>query len=280
MTLPFQPALGFEAAERASDSGEALVLALDGFEGPLHLLLALARGQKLDLRLISIARLAEQYLGFVETQRRLRFGLAAEYLVMAAWLAYLKSRLLLPRTAAKDEEAPAEELAEALAFRLAKLDAMRRAAEALKARPRAGRDTFGRGAVDALSVRAEPRIEEDLYALMAAYAGARQRPQPAEYRPAQRVEAFPVDAARERLRLLLPHLQRWTALAEIAPASSREGSGPTRASYLASTFSAGLELTKDGALELSQAHGFAELYLRARAAKDGSSGASLQGSPP
>ena len=264
MTLPFQPALDFEAAERATDAGEALVLALDGFEGPLHLLLALARGQKLDLRMISIARLAEQYLAFVETQRRVRFGLAAEYLVMAAWLAYLKSRLLLPKAESRDEEPPAEELAEALAFRLAKLDAMRRAAEALKARPRTGRDTFGRGAAEALTVRAAPRVEEDLYGLMAAYAGARLRPQPAEYRPAQRVEAFPLEAARERLREMLPRLRTWTPLDEVAPEPSCEAPGPTRVSYVASTFSAGLEMTKDGVLDIRQDEAFAALYLRAR----------------
>src|SRR5579875_729593 len=112
MTAAFQPALPFEAVEQAQVAGEALVLALDGFEGPLHLLLGLARNQKLDLRQISIARLAEQYLAFVELQRRRRFGLAAEYLVMAAWLAYLKSRLLLPRTARDGEAPPAEDLAE------------------------------------------------------------------------------------------------------------------------------------------------------------------------
>jgi segregation and condensation protein A len=122
----FQPELDFEASETASEQGEALILALDGFEGPLHLLLALARGQKVDLLQISVAQLAEQFLAFVENQRRRRFALAAEYLVMAAWLAYLKSRLLLPRPRKDDtDEAPAEVLAEALAFRLMKLDAMR-----------------------------------------------------------------------------------------------------------------------------------------------------------
>ena len=266
MTLPFQPALDFEAAEQAGDAGEALVLALDGYEGPLHLLLALARSQKVDLRQISIARLAEQYLAFVETERRRHFGLAAEYLVMAAWLAYLKSRLLLPKPKGQgDEEPPAEEMAEALAFRLAKLDAMRGAAEALKACPQYGRDSFGRGALEAGAVHPAPRPEEDLYALMAAYASGRLRPRPAEYRPPARVEAYALEAARERLRDWLPRLTGWTPLARVAPVV-RDPEGPSRSSYLASTFSAGLEMTKDGALELRQQKAFAELYLRAKPA--------------
>ena len=268
MTLPFQPALDFEAAEQASHAGEAFVLALDGYEGPLHLLLALARGQKVDLLQISIARLAEQYLAFVETQRRLRFGLAAEYLVMAAWLAYLKSRLLLPRPAGRDgEEPPPEELAEALAFRLAKLDAMRGAAEALKAAPQLGRDVFSRGACEDLTVRAAPSLTEDLYDLMRAYAAARLRPLAAQYRPAARVEAYPLEAARERLHQLLPSLRDWTRLEQVAPSACEDvEDGPRQASFLASTFAAGLEMTRDGALELRQAEAFAALYLRAREA--------------
>ena len=267
MTLPFQPALDFEAAEQASHAGEAFVLALDGYEGPLHLLLALARGQKVDLLQISIARLAEQYLAFVETQRRLRFGLAAEYLVMAAWLAYLKSRLLLPRPAARDgEEPPPEELAEALAFRLAKLDAMRGAAEALKAAPQLGRDVFLRGAEDDRTVRAAPGAgREDLYDLMSAYAAARLRPLAAQYRPPARVEAYPLEAARERLHQLLPQLRQWTRLETVAPSAYEDvEDGPRQASFVASTFAAGLEMTRDGALELRQAEAFAALYLRAR----------------
>ncbi len=267
MTAPFQPALDFEAAEQASHSGEALVLALDGYEGPLHLLLALARGQKVDLLQISIARLAEQYLAFVETQRRLRFGLAAEYLVMAAWLAYLKSRLLLPKAQAHGaDEPPPEELAEALAFRLAKLDAMRKAAEALKVAPQLGRDVFGRGAGEDRPVRAASGLQENLYDLMSAYAAARLRPLAAQYHPPARVEAYPLEAARERLHHLLPRLRDWTPLDQVAlDPIGRDEEGPSRASYLASTFSAGLEMTRDGALELRQLQAFAALYLRARA---------------
>ena len=269
MSLPFQPALDFEAADRASDTGDALVLALDGYEGPLHLLLALARGQRVDLLQISIARLAEQYLAFVETQRRLRFGLAAEYLVMAAWLAYLKSRLLLPRTRTREgDEPPPEQLAEALAFRLAKLDAMRQAAAALRAAPQLGRDVFARGAGEADPVHPAVDVREDLYDLMSAYAGARLRPQAVQYQPPARVEAYPIEAARDRLHRLLPRLGDWTSLDAIAPRAQTAG-GASRASCVASTFSAGLEMTRDGMLELRQREAFTALYLRARRAAEG-----------
>ena len=265
MTLPFQPVLDFEAAEQASRSGDALVLALDGYEGPLHLLLALARGQKVDLLQISIARLAEQYLAFVETQRRLRFGLAAEYLVMAAWLAYLKSRLLLPKAQAHGpEEPPAEDLAEALAFRRAKLDAMRAAAGAWKAAPQLGRDVFARGAGEHRTVHAQACLQGDLYDLMSAYAAARLRPLTAQYSPPARVEAYPLEAARERLHQMLPRLRDWTRLEQVAPSVPADVEGPRQASFVASTFAAGLEMTRDGALELRQADAFTKLYLRAR----------------
>ena len=132
----FQPDLDFQAASNAAEDGDALIVDIDGYEGPLHVLLALARTQKVDLLQLSVTRLADQYLKFVKQARRLRFSLAADYLVMAAWLAYLKSRLLLPRSERpRAEEPPAEEVAAQLAFRLAKLDAMRRAVEALRERP-------------------------------------------------------------------------------------------------------------------------------------------------
>ncbi|MGC1301803.1 MAG: ScpA family protein [Caulobacteraceae bacterium] len=262
----FQPALDFEAADAASEQGDALILALDGFEGPLHLLLALARGQKVDLLRISVAQLAEQFLVFVESQRRRRFSLAAEYLVMAAWLAYLKSRLLLPKPRKDDAgEPPAEELAEALAFRLAKLDAMRGAAETLKRLPRLGLEVFGRGDPEARVVQSLGPPQGDLYALISAYADQRVRQTARRYRADARVEAYPLEAARDRLRILLPSLEDWTALDAVAPkVRAGEEEGPSRASYVASTLSAGLEMVKDGALEIRQLEAFAALYLRAR----------------
>ncbi|WP_297695999.1 ScpA family protein [Phenylobacterium sp.] len=263
MSMGFQPGLDFSAAENAALDGEALIVDLDGYEGPLHVLLALARSQKVDLLKLSVLKLAEQYLAFVQAARRRRFSLAADYLVMAAWLAYLKSRLLLPKPEQpKPDELPAEEVAARLAFRLAKLDAMRKAADALKARPQLGREVFGRGDPEAVRILPSGRIEGDLYTLMSAYIGQRRKEQARRYTPAP-PQAYPLEDARERLRRLLPELARWTPLAGVAPFAP-EGQGPSRASYVASTLSASLELVKDGALEARQLEAFADIYLRAR----------------
>ena len=256
-------ALDFDAAADAAEDGEALVVDLDGFEGPLHVLLALARSQKVDLLKLSITRLADQYLAFVQAARRRRFALAADYLVMAAWLTYLKSRLLLPKPERpRGEEPPAQDLAAALGFRLAKLDAMRHAVEALQARPQTGRDVFLRGDPDAVTVRSTTRLDADLYGLIQAYVEQRRRESLRRYRPQRRVEAYPLEEARSRLKGLLEEMTAWTPLAGVAPAG--RGEGPSRASYLASTLSAGLEMVKDGALEVRQLEHFAEVYLRAR----------------
>ena len=263
MSVTYQPGLDFAAAENAALDGEALIIDLDGYEGPLHVLVALARSQKVDLLKLSVLKLAEQYLAFVQEARRRRFSLAADYLVMAAWLAYLKSRLLLPKPEQpKAEEVPAEEIAARLAFRLAKLDAMRQAAEGLKNRPQLGRDVFGRGDPQAIRIVPSGRIEGDLYSLMGAYVGQRRKESGRSYTPAAPT-AYPLEDARERLRRLLPELERWTPLAGVAPFAP-EGHGPSRASYVASTLSASLELVKDGALEARQLEAFADVFLRAR----------------
>jgi segregation and condensation protein A len=268
MSADFQPGLDFAAAATAAEDGEALIVDLDGYEGPLHVLLALARSQKVDLLKLSVLKLAEQYLAFVQQARRQQFSLAADYLVMASWLAYLKSRLLLPRPEqARPEEAPAEEIAARLAFRLAKLDAMRGAAEALKDRAQLGRDVFGRGDPEAIRVIPSGRIEGDLYSLMSAYIGQRAKEASRRYSPALPT-AYPLEEARERLRRLLPELGRWTPLTGVAPfGPSLPGhAGPSRASYVASTLSASLELVKEGALEARQLEAFADVYLRTRKA--------------
>lgn len=263
MNAPFQPNLDFAAAASAEAAGEGLIVDIDGFEGPLHVLLALARSQKVDLLKLSVLKLAEQYLTFVQQARRMRFSLAADYLVMAAWLAYLKSRLLLPRPEQpKGEEAPAEEVAQRLAFRLAKLDAMRTASDALKARPQLGRDVFGRGDPEAIKVIPSGRIEGDLYSLMSAYIGQRRKEAGRHYTPRVQ-EAYPLEEARERLRTLLPDLDRWTKLSGVAP-RRQFAEGPTQASYVASTLSASLELVKEGAMEARQLEAFTDIYLRTR----------------
>ncbi len=266
MNEPFQTEFNFKAVDVAVEDGEALVVDLDGYEGPLHVLLALARNQKVDLLQLSISRLADQYLAFVQTARRAQFALAADYLVMASWLAYLKSRLLLPKPERKSaDEPPAEEMAAALAFRLAKLDAMRRAVEALQARPQLKRDVFTRGDPEAIKINATQRFEGDLFALIQAYVGQRRRDLGRHYQPRGR-EAYSLEDARRRLRGKLPQLSAWTALEAVAPRPSLAPAPeePTRASYVASTLAASLELVKEGALEARQTEAFADLYLRAR----------------
>ncbi|MBV9995308.1 MAG: segregation/condensation protein A [Caulobacteraceae bacterium] len=261
MNASFQPDLDFDAAIAAAETGEALVVELDGYEGPLHVLLALARSQKVDLRELSIAKLADQYLAFVRDARRRSISLAADYLVMAAWLAYLKSRLLLPKPA-DPAEPPATEAAAHLAFRLAKLEAMRQAAEAVLERPQLRRDVFPRGDPEARIVTSS-RIAGDLYELMDAYVRQRRRQTRRRYTPAP-PRAWPLDDARERLRGILPELERWTPLTGVAPMAGAEG--PTRASFVASTLSATLEFVREGELEARQLDHFSEIYLRARRA--------------
>ncbi|MFC0634870.1 segregation and condensation protein A [Brevundimonas balnearis] len=264
MSEGFQPSLDFTAAQEI-EAGEAFVVDLEGYEGPLHVLLALARTQKVDLLKLSITRLAEQYLEFVHEARRRNFALAADYLVMASWLAFLKSRLLLPRTEkGKAEEPDAQEMAAALAFRLRKLEAMRKAADLLLERPQLKRDVFTRGDPEATVIVPSDRIEASLYDLMAAYVDQRRRGELRRYNPGRRVEAFPLEAARDWLREALPRIADWTPLEEIAPEPGGTEEEPSRASYVASTLSAGLELVKEGALDVRQEKPFDPLYLKRR----------------
>lgn len=263
MTDAFQPNLDFSAADNV-DAGEAFVVDLDGFEGPLHVLLALARTQKVDLLKLSITRLAEQYLAFVHEARRRNFALAADYLVMASWLAYLKSRLLLPKPEKKgDDEVPAEVMAQALAFRLMKLEAMRKAVEALTSGPVLNRDVFGRGDPEAIQVIPSNRLDANLYDLMGAYVSQRRREAERHYNPTQRVEAFALEEARDWMLKQLPRLSAWTELTAVAP-HGRDGEGPTGSSYLASTLSASLELVKEGRLSARQLEAFDPLFVKSR----------------
>jgi segregation and condensation protein A len=262
MNKPLQGQIEFEAAENAALDGAALVVDLDGYEGPLHVLLALARRQKVDLLKLSITRLADQYLDFIRQARAERFELAAEYLVMAAWLAFLKSRLLLPRAAASatDETTP-EAAAAALGWRLAKLDMVRRSVETLNKRALLGRDVFVRGDPEALTIHSNDRIEGDLFALVSVYAAQRRAEGDRTYRPAA-PNCYRLDDARERLREMAPRIRDWARLTTLTPRPS--ASGPSAASLTASTFSAGLELVREGDLDVRQAEPLADLYLRAR----------------
>ncbi len=255
--------VAFETQGVPVGSEEVLIVDLEVWEGPLDVLLELARSQKVDLLQISVTRLADQYLAFVRAAQSRRLVVAADYLLMAAWLAYLKSRLLLPRAQRGGEEEAPEALAARLTFRLAKLDAMRRAYQALEGGPVLGRTVFARGDPQAIRIVSCTRLDGDLYGLMEAYVGQRRRERERSYSPPP-AQSFPLDDARDMLRALLPELERWTPLGGVAPMAA--ASGPSRASFVASTLSASLELVREGDLEARQIEHFAEIFLRARKA--------------
>jgi segregation and condensation protein A len=237
------------------------VLELDGYEGPIDLLLALAREQKVDLGKISILALADQYLDFIARQRRLRLEIAADYLVMAAWLAYLKSRLLLPQPP-EDDEPSAAELAAVLEHRLRLLEAIQTAGRRLMARPRLGHDFFARGMPEELAVMAVPVYELGLYELLRAYGENRRRAVEAVL--AIEPSAFhSVDEAVKRLSRFLGHVLDWRELTNFLPEELR-GELFLR-SALAATFAATLELVRRGQLELRQDRTFGPIYLRSPA---------------
>ena len=251
------------SADRSpADEGPALVLDLDGYEGPIDLLLSLAREQKVDLAKLSILALADQYLAFIAAQRHLRLEIAADYLVMAAWLAYLKSRLLLPEPPAPDDGPSGEELAAALAHRLRLLAAMQRAGEALMARPLLGRDVFARGRPDGLPVVDRPAYELSLYELLAAY-GAGHRRRHTQVLTIDRTEYHSLDDALRRLGQFVGQVPEWRELAVFLPAELQ--GAVVRRSALAATFAASLELARTGQIELRQDRAFGPIYLRSPA---------------
>jgi segregation and condensation protein A len=235
---------------------ETLTLDLDGWEGPLDLLLALARGQKVDLRAISILALVEQYLAYVDRARALKLELAADYLVMAAWLAYLKSALLLPRD--PQAEPDPEELALKLQLRLERLSAMREAGARLMARDRTGRDVFARGAPEGLRTVRTASWHAEIYDLIAAYGRISARTRPVMHVVADRA-VMTLEAALERVSLLIGERIDWSVIESFLPDSGEA----LRRSSLASSFVAALELARLGRIELRQAGPFAPLYLRA-----------------
>jgi segregation and condensation protein A len=255
--LPFED---LNPVERGATE-PALIVDVDGFEGPLDLLLELARRQKVDLARISILALAEQYIAFIEDARKARLELAADYLVMAAWLAYLKSRLLLPEPP-KGEEPSADELASALTARLRRLEAIRAAAKLLADRDRLGRDVFARGAPEPLADIAKPQWEATLYDLLEAYGRQRQKKANARVTLRQRVVWSLVDA-REALEALIGETRDWTVLDDYLIRWAVEPS--MRVTVRASSFSAMLELVKEGFAEIRQDKTFAPLYVRKRA---------------
>jgi segregation and condensation protein A len=241
-----------------STAEPALVVTLEGFEGPLDLLLDLARAQKVDIAKISILSLVDQYLAVIEGARRVRLELAADWLVMAAWLAWLKSRLLLPDD--PEAEQDAESLAEALADRLRELERMREAAAWLGTRPFLGRDVMARGAPENLVLEDRSALAADLPGLLRAYTdvlrrAAARRP----YRPRPR-RIWTVQDALARLRTLVGRAPGWAELSAFLPEAEMD---PTeRRAALASTLVAGLELAKTGGAELRQDAPFAPILLR------------------
>ena len=245
-------------AEDRAVTDPALLIDVAGFEGPLDLLLFLARNQKVDLARISVLALAEQYLQFIESARRIRIELAADYLVMAAWLAYLKSRLLIPQQP-KDDGPSGEEMAATLAFRLKRLEAMREAATRLINRNRLGRDVHPRGAPEHVPSRATGAYEASLYDLLTAYASLRQR-QALTQVTIERRRVWSLSDARGILTRMIGEIVDWTALDHFL--LRYLPSPEERVTAIASAFAASLELVREGRLEIRQEGAFQPIYMR------------------
>jgi len=259
--VPFE----MDVAGAGTPDEPALVVDVDGFEGPLDVLLTLARAQKVDLAKISILALADQYLAFIEAARRLRLELAADYLVMAAWLAYLKSRLLLP-DAPGPEGQSAEDMANALALRLKRLEAIRDVAERLFGRPQLDRDVFGRGEPEPIAHIKRPEWTATLYDLLSAYAAQRQRSALAYVRFAKRA-VWSLAEAREVLERLIGQSTDWSQIDQYLIAYVVDPG--LVATVFASSFASALELVREGHAEIHQHEAFAPIYMRKRMAVGG-----------
>lgn len=257
-------------AENAPSAAEAFIVDVEGFEGPLDLLLALARTQKVDLAHVSILALVEQYLTFINEAQRLKLEIAGDYLVMAAWLAFLKSRLLLPKEKTEDGQETAEEMAQKLSFRLARLEAMRNAMAHLMTRKRLGRDVFPRGMPEGVKTVRDTEWTAQIYDLLKAYADQRRRTVKVSHVVKAR-KVWSIKDARMRLEKLVGQTTGlWTQLdlfmhhylPETAPAEEQK-------TVVASSFGATLEMAREGYVELQQEAPFAPLYVRKR--EDGAS---------
>lgn len=250
----------FEEAEPpyAELHPDRLLLDIDGFEGPIDVLLTLARDQKVDLTRISILALADQYLAFVSRARELRLELAADYLVMAAWLAYLKSRLLLPAPPGDDEPTGAE-MAAMLAFQLQRLEAMKEAGAKLLDRARLGRDYFRRGQPEAIRIVTRPHFEVTLYDVLRAYARQHSRKEGSTLHIAP-TDLYSIEDAIGRLRDVIGNIPDWTVLSRFLPPGLKDVL--RFRSAVASTFVASLELARSGRIELRQGEPFSPVYIR------------------
>ncbi len=265
MSEPHEAFGVFDAPPVTAEEG-AMMVAVDGFEGPLDLLLTLARNQKVDIAKISILKLADQYLEFIEKAKKLNLELAADYLVMAAWLAYLKSRLVLPQEKGPDGEPTADEMATRLRWRLQRLDMMRAAATRLMGRERLDRDVFGRGDPEPVNVVRLRTHTDTLYDLLSAYATDRvKRLGGKAYAPVQPI-VLQIEEARARLERMLGRINDWSGLESLLP--FEWSGGALRRTAVASTLLAALEMARDGKLELQQLAPFAEIFIRDRPAND------------
>jgi segregation and condensation protein A len=249
----------FEDPAKSGPNDSQFLLDLDGYEGPIDVLLNLAREQKVDLTKISILDLADQYLAFVAQARRLRLELAADYLVMAAWLAYLKSRLLLPEPETIDGEPTGAQMAAALAFQLQRLEAMRGAAGKLMALPQLGHDFFGRGAPEPILVVKTPVYSVKLYDLLRAYGAIANRKQGGMLRILP-TDIYSMDDALQRVGEMLGRSLDWQALLSFLPPDWKEGLRGRSA--VAATFAATLEVVRSGRAEVRQDGSFGPIYLR------------------
>jgi len=250
--------------EAEEDTSVSLIVDLDGFEGPLDVLLTLARNQKVDLTHISILALAEQYLEFINSAHRMELDLAADYLVMASWLAYLKSRLLLPPP--EEEEGPSgAEMAARLAFQLQRLEAMRNASQAIFARQRLGVHMFQRGAPEGIRVVRTSEYQGTLYELLKAYSDQRLKTHIDRWEP-KRLPIMQIETARRRLENMLGMMFDWGRIDAYLPVEDM--SPELRRSALASTFSAALVLAKDGEVEIRQSGAYQPLFMRRKTLRE------------
>ncbi len=243
---------------------DQLVINIEGYEGPLDVLLTLAQSQKVDLAKISILHLVEQYLVFITAARHLKLELAADYLVMAAWLTYLKSRLLLPVDEETEDGPSAEEMAARLAFQLQRLEAIRGVAARLMGRDRLARDTFRRGQPQQLKIIKTPAYEDELIDLLRAYTNQRVRTIPRDFK-VHRSPAIAIEEARNRIEAMLGAIPDWSSL-ELLIVPLEEGRADRHRSAMASTFAATLEMVRDGYLDIRQMSRFGPIFVRKRQA--------------
>lgn len=259
---PFDAPVRGPAADADIDS---LIVNLEGYEGPLHVLLELARTQRVDIRKISMIMLVDQYLEFIAAARAKSLELAADYLVMASWLTYLKSKMLIPAPDDGSGEPTADEMAARLAFQLQRLEAMRKASQRLFALPQFGTDFFARGLPEGVRVLKTPLWQAELFELLQAYARQRVASVDRTYK-IELPKVFSIEDARARLQRILGSIPDWTELSKVSPA---KGIDAPAASVFASSFNAALEFAKNGVLEIRQLAHFEPIYIRQRRDADG-----------